>query len=232
MERPVNWFAVRIICLDTISCINWKKYCNLHWSFLSLFDRIFFVGTSFIFKLLLFFFSGVCSIIDFQRYRLILCNIEGQSEFSKNANSSIHGNIKKMFEPTFLQLYFLIEYCFWPCNIVILCFKLLATLIYLKPKMHNVAAIGSANWLYSPLCIVLPKEIVLFAWLKHPIKMIKNAFYFLLKALFVLKIFKFLSRIFGHVAKATWLHVNSKIHDVITWSTNNCNTHIPQYLRK
>ena len=137
--------------------LYWKKYCNLHWSFLSLFDRIFFVGTSFIFKLLLFFFSGVCSIIDFQRYRLILCNIEGQSEFSKNANSSIHGNIKKMFEPTFLQLYFLIEYCFWPCNIVILCFKLLATLIYLKPKMHNVAAIGSANWLYSPLCIVLPK---------------------------------------------------------------------------
>ena len=33
----------------------------------------------------------------------------------------------------------------------------------------------------------------------------KNAFYFILKALFVLNIFKFLSRIFGHVGKTTWL---------------------------
>ena len=29
----------------------------------------------------------------------------------------------------------------------------------------------------------------------------KNTFYFILKALFVLKIFKFLSRLFGHVEK-------------------------------
>ena len=34
-----------------------------------------------------------------------------------------------------------------------------------------------------------------------PLKMIKNAFYFTLKALFVLKIFKFLSSIFPHVEK-------------------------------
>ena len=31
------------------------------------------------------------------------------------------------------------------------------------------------------------------------VKMMKNAFYFILKALFVLKIFKLLSRLFGHV---------------------------------
>ena len=31
--------------------------------------------------------------------------------------------------------------------------------------------------------------------------MIKNAFYFILKALFILKIFKFLPRLFGHVEK-------------------------------
>ena len=35
---------------------------------------------------------------------------------------------------------------------------------------------------------------------KSPLKMIKN-FCFILKALFVLKIFKFLSRPFGHVGK-------------------------------
>ena len=34
---------------------------------------------------------------------------------------------------------------------------------------------------------------------KSSLKMIKNAFYFTLKALFVLKIFKFLPLLFGHV---------------------------------
>ena len=37
-----------------------------------------------------------------------------------------------------------------------------------------------------------------------PSKMMKNAFYLMLKALFVLKIFKFLSWIFGHVEKTAW----------------------------
>ena len=33
----------------------------------------------------------------------------------------------------------------------------------------------------------------------------KNAFYFILKALFVLKIFKILSQLLGHVGKTAWL---------------------------
>ena len=37
--------------------------------------------------------------------------------------------------------------------------------------------------------------------IENPLKIIKNAFYFTSKALFVLKIFKFLSWLFGHVAK-------------------------------
>ena len=36
-------------------------------------------------------------------------------------------------------------------------------------------------------------------------KIMKNTFYFILKALFVLKIFKFLSWLFGHVEKTAWL---------------------------
>ena len=40
-----------------------------------------------------------------------------------------------------------------------------------------------------------------FLAIENPLKMIKNAFYFTLRALFVLKIFKFLSCVFGHVAK-------------------------------
>ena len=35
--------------------------------------------------------------------------------------------------------------------------------------------------------------------------MMKNTIYFMLKALFVLKIFKFVSLLFGHVEKAAWL---------------------------
>ena len=37
--------------------------------------------------------------------------------------------------------------------------------------------------------------------IKSPLKLMKNAFYFILKALFVLKIFKFLSQLFRHVGK-------------------------------
>ena len=38
-----------------------------------------------------------------------------------------------------------------------------------------------------------------------PSRMMKNAFYFILKALFFLKIFKVLSWLFGHVEKMAWL---------------------------
>ena len=43
----------------------------------------------------------------------------------------------------------------------------------------------------------LPKNFVI-CLIESPLKMMKNAFHFILKALFVLKIFKFLSRPFGH----------------------------------
>ena len=49
-----------------------------------------------------------------------------------------------------------------------------------------------------------------------PLKLMKSAFYFTSKALFVLKIFKFLSWLFDHVGK--WLDkkdmVNFKFYDV------------------
>ena len=41
--------------------------------------------------------------------------------------------------------------------------------------------------------------------MESPLKMMKNVFYLILKALFVLKIFKFLSWLFGHVEKTAWL---------------------------
>ena len=62
----------------------------------------------------------------------------------------------------------------------------------------------------------------------------KNSFYFTFKAVFVFKIFKFLSWLFGQVEKRIdWKdQVNLKIYDVGTWLTNNYNTHIVQYLTK
>ena len=58
--------------------------------------------------------------------------------------------------------------------------------------------------------------------------MMKNVFYFTLKAHFVLKIFKYLSWFFGHLKKRLDYKdkVNFKIHDVTAWLTNYCNTHI------
>ena len=69
---------------------------------------------------------------------------------------------------------------------------------------------------------------------ESPFKMMKSAFYFMLKALFVLKIFKFLSWLFDHVAKLLDKKdkVNFKFYDVTTCLTNNCNSHIAQYLEK
>ena len=57
----------------------------------------------------------------------------------------------------------------------------------------------------------------------------KNAFYFMLKALFVIEIFKFLSWVFGYVEKQLDKKVKaySKIYNVTDWSR-----HIAQYLNK
>ena len=69
---------------------------------------------------------------------------------------------------------------------------------------------------------------------ESPLKRMKNAFYFTSKAIFVLKIFKFLSWYFGHVAKRLDKKdkVNFKFYYVTAWLTSNCHTHIVQYLEK
>ena len=62
-----------------------------------------------------------------------------------------------------------------------------------------------------------------------PFKMMKNSFYFMLKALFVLEIFPFFSWLFGDLEKRLdrKSKVNFKVHDDVTdWATNNYNTNI------
>ena len=77
-------------------------------------------------------------------------------------------------------------------------------------------------------------KIVFIYFNGSPLKMMKDAFYFVLKALYVLELFIFYSSFFGYVEK--WLHkkasVNFKIYDIIDWTANNYNTHITQYLKK
>ena len=64
--------------------------------------------------------------------------------------------------------------------------------------------------------------------------MMKNAFYFISKALFRPKVVKFLFWLFGHVAKLLDKEdkINFSFYDVTAWLANNCNSHIAQYLEK
>ena len=56
--------------------------------------------------------------------------------------------------------------------------------------------------------IVLKDELlkkIVICLIESPFEMTKNAFYFILKVLSVLKVFKILSWLFGHVGKTAWL---------------------------
>ena len=61
----------------------------------------------------------------------------------------------------------------------------------------------------------------------------KDAFYFMFKALSALEIFTFLPRHFVYVEKRLdkKVMVYFKIYDVTDWITDNYNTHIIQYLK-
>ena len=63
--------------------------------------------------------------------------------------------------------------------------------------------------------------------------MMENAFYFNLKVLSVLEIFRFLFRLFGYVGKRLdkKVMIDFKVYDVTNWMTVNYNTHIMQYLK-
>ena len=75
----------------------------------------------------------------------------------------------------------------------------------------------------------LPKKIIYVT--KNPLKMMENAFYCILKALFVFNIFKFLSGRFDHKKRLDLKdQVNFKFHSITTWLTNNSSAHNVQYL--
>ena len=80
---------------------------------------------------------------------------------------------------------------------------------------------------------ILRSETIFGSW--KPIKNDKNdAFYFMSKVPFFLKIFKFLFWLFGHVAKRLEKEdkVNFKLYIVTARLTKKFTTHITQYLEK
>ena len=72
------------------------------------------------------------------------------------------------------------------------------------------------------------RRVVFICFNESPLKMMKNTLYFILKAIFFLEIFKFLSRIFAYVEKRLdkKAYLIFKIYDATNWATNNYNTHI------
>ena len=78
------------------------------------------------------------------------------------------------------------------------------------------------------------KKICVIYLIKSLLKMTKNTLYFILKAPSVVKIIKFLSRIFGYVEKTAWLERQDYLQN--SWSQNlvykQLHTHIAQYFTK
>ena len=136
MEKTVNWFAVRIICVDSIWCVllngilTWDYFIRISTGFLCLYLigsllSLFF----FVLNLLFYFWSVVCSVILFQR---------GTVGVFSNRILLKRLQYKNMFESTCFR----VEYCYLPCNIMVSLLMLLAELIYLKPKVRNIATIS------------------------------------------------------------------------------------------
>ena len=67
-----------------------------------------------------------------------------------------------------------------------------------------------------------PKKVALISSNETSLKMMRNAFYLMLKALFVLEIFTFLSCLFGYGVKRLdkQAKVNLKIYVVTDWTAN------------
>ena len=77
------------------------------------------------------------------------------------------------------------------------------------------------------------KKVDLICFNRRLLKVMKNAFYFMLKALFILKIYNFfVPTLFSHVGKQLdqKVEVNFTIYDVTNWETKDYDTHIAKYL--
>ena len=79
-----------------------------------------------------------------------------------------------------------------------------------------------------------PKKVAFVSFNESLSKMMKNAFCCMSKALFVLKVLAFLSRLFWFCRKKLDKKATVKFnfYNVTNWTTNNYDTHIAQYRKK
>ena len=77
------------------------------------------------------------------------------------------------------------------------------------------------------------KKLGFICFNESPLKMMNNAFYFILKAFLFLRDLQFCPDFFGYVGKQLYKKamVNFKIYDITNWETNNYNTHIAQHTK-
>ena len=143
-----------------------------------------------------------------------------KNQFQKNKNQNI---------PIHFLIFFIFQFCLW--NWKMKNEKLPKFALFFNQKTNYTfgtwinnpcmeSIIQKINFLKNKNCIFpffkfwnmdlnsdshLPKKFFIICLNHSPSKMMKNAFYIILKALFVLKIFKFLSWLFRHVEKAAEL---------------------------
>ena len=119
-----------------------------------------------------------------------------------------------------------------PCRSAI-SIKLLCNFVEIALR-HGCSPVSLLHIFRTPFLKGALEDLRQFLASERPLQNMKNAFYITWKALFVFKIFNFLSWLLGHVGKRLDLkdQFNFKIYDVTTWLTNNCNTNIYQYLKK
>ena len=101
-------------------------------------------------------------------------------------------------------------------------------------KQENHTTFMCKSWKKLKVGLSTYKKFVFIYFNNSSLKMMKNDFSLMLKALFVLEIFTFLSWLFWLCKKRLdkKARVNFKIYVVTDWKTNNCNTHIAQCLKK
>ena len=87
------------------------------------------------------------------------------------------------------------------CYVIIL--KL--TLAFLSSHFPTWSKELGQKFKYLKVGFTPSEKVCVICFIKGPLKMMKNAFNFILKALFVLKMFNFLLWLFGHVEKTAWL---------------------------
>ena len=99
--------------------------------------------------------------------------------------------------------------CFPKCNLIMYLElykgekKQFFRILFHKISVDPILNFLSLTCLKSDSHLSKKKSYICFT--ESPLKIMKNAFHLILKALFVLKIFKFLSWLFGHVRKRVWL---------------------------